>query len=67
MIVDYLTVNFFELSNPVREGNDLSGADECEVKGIEVDHHIFTLINTLLSSLFNLNIQEPDNQLEKLP
>ena len=39
----YLTVDGLELLDSVGEGDDLGGAHEGEVKGIEVDHDILAL------------------------
>lgn len=37
---DNLTASTAELVSPVAEGHDLSGADECEVQGVEEEDHI---------------------------
>lgn len=37
---DDLTVNLAELLCPITEGNDLSGANEGKVQGVEEEDHI---------------------------
>lgn len=39
-----LTVDGAELFSPITEGDDLSGAHECEVKWIEEEYHIFAFV-----------------------
>lgn len=38
--LSYLYTNLLELGDAVREGNNLSGADKCEVQRVEEQHHI---------------------------
>ena len=52
---DDSTVESFELGNSVREGDDLSGADEGEVQGIKEEDNILTLV-VIQGNLLELTI-----------